>query len=147
MCLVIESYVQKDLVSAGQSDGARAETSDAFAFLIVAVNLIICAWPVIMVVTSEEFSAKIEILSNKLQKLLKMNHAKENDIAHIESNSNRPGINPVIEDAELQPPVETVLHNHLRLVYPDFKQIPISEERLPVLVQCLIQIPPDLHAD
>jgi hypothetical protein len=130
MCLVIDSYVQKDLVSAGQSDSATAQTSDVFGFLIVAVNLIICAWPVIMVVMSEEFSAQIDVLSKKLQKLLKLNQANGQDIAHLESNLNRPRINPAIGDAELQPLVETVLHNQCSLCL-FFKPISIQTSNFP----------------
>jgi hypothetical protein len=57
LCLVVESFIKKELKRAGQAD-TTDQSSVAFTILIFGMNLIITAWPVILVVTSGEFAEK-----------------------------------------------------------------------------------------
>jgi hypothetical protein len=58
LCLVVQSFIKKELKRAGQAD-TTDQSSVAFSILIFGMNLIITAWPVILVVTSGEFAEKI----------------------------------------------------------------------------------------
>jgi hypothetical protein len=57
LCLVVESFIKKELKRAGQAD-TTDQASVAFSILIFGMNLIILAWPVVLLVTSGEFAEK-----------------------------------------------------------------------------------------
>jgi hypothetical protein len=59
-CLVVTSYVQKDLISAGEAD-ATNQTTEIFGGLIIGANLLVAIWPVINVLMSAEFIAKMDL--------------------------------------------------------------------------------------
>ena len=70
LCLVVESYVQRDLISAGEGDSTNQST-EAFGVLIIGFNLLITIWPIINVLVSGEFAENADNIYNKLKEVLK----------------------------------------------------------------------------
>jgi hypothetical protein len=69
ICLIVNSYIEKDLMNAGVPD-STVQSSGVFRSLIVVVNLIICAWPVVLVIISGEFAKKWDVFSAKFKSLM-----------------------------------------------------------------------------
>jgi hypothetical protein len=68
-CLIVESYIQKERIRAGQPITTN-QNSSVFEVLIVGINLIVCAWPWTLIFMSGEFTEKFEAFSAKLKSTL-----------------------------------------------------------------------------
>jgi hypothetical protein len=76
ICLIIESYVQKDLINAGQDD-TTSPASTIFEALIVGINLALFVWPLIMFLLSGNFAKMLEEASKPIQAFLKVKEPNE----------------------------------------------------------------------
>jgi hypothetical protein len=76
ICLLIESYVQKDLINAGQDD-TTSPASAIFEALIVGINLALFVWPLIMFLLSGKFAKMLEEASKPIQAFLKVKEPDE----------------------------------------------------------------------
>jgi hypothetical protein len=70
LCLVLESYVLQDLISAGENDSTK-QSIEIFGVLILVFNLLVLTWPVINVLMSAEFAEKVDRLFKKIKAILK----------------------------------------------------------------------------
>ena len=85
ICLIVESYEQKDEILAGQSD-TTGQATEVFGVLIMGINLVIMAWPSIMFFTSGEFSEKYEAILDKLKSITnKSNDTFNSDLVFVET--------------------------------------------------------------
>ena len=85
ICLIVESYEQKDEISAGQGD-TTGQATEIFGVLIMGINLVIMAWPSIMFFTSGEFSEKYEAILDKLKSIThKSNDSFNSDLVFVDT--------------------------------------------------------------
>jgi hypothetical protein len=64
LCLVVESYIKKELKRAGQVD-TTDQSSAIFGTLILGINLIISAWPLILISMSGGFVGRLSTIKSK----------------------------------------------------------------------------------
>jgi hypothetical protein len=69
LCLVVNSYIRKDLSHAGQID-TTGQSSAVFEALIIGGNLSICVLPIILFFNSEEFSEIWTVFSTKFKSII-----------------------------------------------------------------------------
>jgi hypothetical protein len=86
LCLVIESYIQRDLINAGEVDTTN-QSIEIFGALIISFNLLIAAWPIVNVLISAEFAENADHLCKKLKGLFKQNKTAYVGIDHRENHS------------------------------------------------------------
>jgi hypothetical protein len=78
ICLVVESYIQKDLINAGQDD-TTSQASSIFEVLIVGINLAMRVWPFIMFLVSGAFEGKLEVVLKPIQAFLKVKEPNDSE--------------------------------------------------------------------
>lgn len=69
LCLVVNSYIRKDLSDAGQVDDT-GPSSAVFEVLIIGSNLIMCVWPMLLGFKSGDLSEKWKVLSTKFKSII-----------------------------------------------------------------------------
>ena len=77
-CLVVTSYVQKDLISAGEAD-ATSQTAELFGGLIIGANLLVAVLPAIIVLMSAEFAEKWDIGLKQVRAFMKKDNQSASD--------------------------------------------------------------------
>jgi hypothetical protein len=95
MCLVVEFYVQKDLINAGETDDTN-QLSEFFGSLIIGINLFMASWPMIMVFMSGQFAEVVEKISERFKAFQKQKKPiiKDDSISESENPDNSQSIQP-----------------------------------------------------
>jgi hypothetical protein len=84
LCLVVNSYIRKDLNQTGQTD-TTSRDSAVFEALILGVNLIICVLPILLFVKSEEFSEIWIVFSTKFKSIITSHNSQNPNSSECKS--------------------------------------------------------------
>jgi hypothetical protein len=87
MCLVVEFYIQKDLISAGEVDITN-QSSEVFGSFIIGINLLVASWPTIMLLMSDDFEFYLGIISRLLKNFF---HNAQPSTHHLEKQVTKKG--------------------------------------------------------
>jgi hypothetical protein len=70
LCLVVDSYVQKDLISAGEVNTTN-QSSEIFGKSIIMANIVVMVWPFFNVMISAKFSETTDQYFKKVKAIFK----------------------------------------------------------------------------